>query len=139
MKLSQKCKAMHIGIILALVLLLSNQSLACFLPSPVEMGEDGAMACCAEHCRFETSDQAAQKACEQSRQAPRQHEVLSGLSAAPVLEMVKLLPYPGSVLPIDFAFHDPIHSHSPQHVNELGFSKRFLSVEIYTLIHSLLI
>ena len=130
-------KVIYLSALLIASLLLSGQALACIFPSIQEMREDRSVACCAERCRFGMNDQAAQKACDQSRQAPSQHEVLLSSSVAPALEMVKLLPDPGSVLPIDLAFHDPVHS--TQHVNEPGLSKRFVSVKIYTLIHSLLI
>ncbi len=95
------------------------------------------MACCAEHCRFETNNQAAQKACEQSRQALTQHEALSGPSTTPVLETVKSLPDSGLLLPVDLAFRNPVHS--TLQIKEHDLSKKFVSVEIYTLFRSLLI
>lgn len=95
------------------------------------------MACCAEHCRFETNDQAAQKACDQSRQALSQPEILSGPTTAPVLAMVKSLPDSGPLLPVDLATRHLIHP-TPQ-IKEHDPPKRFISVKTFILIHSLLI
>ena len=130
-------KAIYFSVFLIVSLLLSGQALACLSPSMLEMREDRSMACCAEHCRFETSDQAAQKACEQSRQAGSQDEPLLNQPNPYVSTMGKSLLDSGPLLPMDLATRNQIHS--TLQIKEHDLSKRFISVEIYTLNRSFLI
>ena len=137
MKNPFQSRAIHLPALLIASLLLSGQALACLSPSMMEMRESRSMACCAEHCRFETTEQAAQKACEQSRQGLTQHEVLSSPSASPLLETVKSLPDSGLFLPVDFTACNLIHS--TLQIKKHDHSKRFISVNIYTFVRSFLI
>jgi hypothetical protein len=120
-----------------LVFLLTAQAFPCLLPSPVEMSQGRAMACCADHCRMETTPEAAQKACEQSRQAFLQHEVYSNASLASPHEMVKLLPDSGT--PRHEELKVPNSIRPPAQVKRHVLSKKFTSVKIYTFVHSFLI
>lgn len=81
MRLSQKGKIIHTTLLLAILLLLSTQVLACLFPQPVDLREGQAMACCVEHCRMETTPEAAQQACQQSRIATSQEQLVVGSSA----------------------------------------------------------
>lgn len=77
---------------LTLLLLLGSQALACMVPSMQAMAEGRSMACCSQHCRVETTPQAAQQACEQSRTAISQHQSIAGPSVSLVKIALKDLP-----------------------------------------------
>lgn len=64
-------------ILLSFGLMLSGKAIACLAPSAMEMGQGKAMDCCMERCRMETTHEAAQKACEESRLAFAPKETLS--------------------------------------------------------------
>ncbi len=64
-------------ILLSFSFMLSGKAIACFAPSAMEMGQGKAMDCCMERCRMETTHEAAQKACENSRLAFAPKETLS--------------------------------------------------------------
>lgn len=65
------------AVILTFSLMLSGKAIACFAPSAMEMGQGKAMDCCMESCRMETTQEAAKKACEESRLAFSQQETFS--------------------------------------------------------------
>ena len=122
---------------LSFVLLLGSQSLACLIPSLSEMGKGEAMECCTEHCRMETTPQAAQEACQKSSQVFSQQETLSSPSGTASLTFLKSL--------LDFGFQHifqpPLLKSTPHlsNVVERGFHSRYLTVEIFTLNQSFLI
>lgn len=97
------------------------------------------MACCTDHCRMETTEEAAQKACAQTRQALGPRDTLSSASSSPVFQAAKFLPHNGpfpleSLSPPDFVQRMPRI--------EKGVSRPRRnppSVKIYTANHSLLI
>ncbi len=60
-----------------LVTLVGGQAFACLIPSPMEIREDRAMACCTEYCRMETTEEAAREACQLSRTVTGQEEVMT--------------------------------------------------------------
>jgi hypothetical protein len=68
---------------LTLIALLGGQAFACLFPAPPasmnmgNMGEGSAMACCEQHCRVETTPQAAQQACQQSHAAISQQQAFA--------------------------------------------------------------
>jgi hypothetical protein len=70
--------AMPLIVAVALVVLLANQALACLAPSPMEMGDGRAMDCCTESCRMDPTPEAAKQACQQSRVATGQEQLLAG-------------------------------------------------------------
>ena len=80
----------YITAFLSLVLLLGSQPLACLIPSLSEMGKGQAMECCTEHCRMDTTPQAAQEACQQSSQVFSQQETLSSPLGITSLAFLKL-------------------------------------------------
>ena len=130
-------RVFFLSALLASILLSGSQAIACFVPSMVEMSEGHAMTCCTDYCRMETTHEAAKNACDESRQVFSSVEILASPSAAHVLTAVKSLPDLGliqALYPTDLDTRYP----SPQ-ASEDGLPKRYRSVEIYTLIHSLLI
>jgi hypothetical protein len=137
MKSTQRCRTINLVICVVLVLLLSNQALACFSPSPVEMGKGQAMACCVEHCRMETTPQAAKQVCEQSHIALTQPLVLAR-SVAPVVNFyVQDLPDSGLFLPTEpFSQEETQGTYS---ASEYTLSKFHQSIKLFILNHSLLI
>jgi len=64
-------------VLLAFSLMLTGKAIACFAPSAMEMSQGKSMDCCMERCRMETTHEAAQKACEESRLAFSPKEMLS--------------------------------------------------------------
>lgn len=127
----------YISAFLVLSLLLGGQALACLSPSMQEMREGRSMACCAEHCRFETNDREAKNACEQSRQALTQHESLSNSSVAPGLATIKPLPDSAPLLQEKFS---PFNwTHPTLQIKRHELSREFPSIKIYTFVRSFLI
>lgn len=120
-----------------LTFLLGGQAFACLLPSPTEMRDGRSMACCADYCRMETTPQAAQQACEQSRTAISQHQVVAGPSTAVVKIFVTHLPDLGLGPPSDL----PSGKLSQGLSTATGHSlpEPFHSVKLYLLIRTLLI
>ena len=95
------------------------------------------MACCAEHCRMETTPEAAKQACDQSRQAVSQDEPLLNQPNPYVSTMGNPLLDSGSSLPVGLAIRNEIHP--TLQIKKHNLSKKFVSVEIYTLFRSFLI
>lgn len=137
MKLIPKRKTIYLVMCLAIVLLLGNQALACIFPSMPEMQGGRSMACCADYCRMETTPQAAQQACEQSRTAISQNQVVAGPSTAVVKIFVAHLPDLGLGPPSDFLLDKLIPGLSTATGHSLP--EPFRSVKLYLLIRTLLI
>lgn len=137
MKLILKRKTIYVVMCLAIVLLLGNQALACIFPSMQEMQDGRSMACCADYCRMETTPQAAQQACEQSRTAISQHQVVAGPSTAVVKISVTHLPDLGLGPPSDLPSGKLSQGLST--ATGHGLPEPFHSVKLYLLIRTLLI
>jgi len=122
---------------LSFVLLLGSQSMACLIPSLSEMGKGQAMECCTEHCRMETTPQAAKEACQKSSQVFSQQETLSSPSGTASLTFLKL----PSDLGFQHIFQPLLLKFTPHlsNVVECGFYSRYRTVEIFTLNQSFLI
>ena len=95
------------------------------------------MACCAEHCRMETTPETAKQACDQSRQAVSQDEPLLNQPNPYVSKMDKSFLDSGSSLSVELAIRD--ETHPTLRIKTHNLSKKFVSVEIYTLFRSFLI
>ena len=130
-------RAIHLSVFLVASLLLGGQAFACLSPSMIEMREGRAMACCAEHCRVETTHQAAQQACQQSDQVLTQHEAIS--SQAPALALDSANMPPNSVLSFQTVQDDDDHAEPKQPARRDHPPQHPRTVAIYTLIHAYLI
>ncbi len=75
----QRLLKYHLSFLIAFILLslLGSQAFACLFPSPVEMREERAMACCTKSCRMKTTQKAAQQACQQSRATTGQSQLMA--------------------------------------------------------------
>ncbi len=125
-------------ILLSFALMLSGKAIACFAPSAMEMGQGKAMDCCMERCRMETTHEAAQKACEESRLAFSSKEILSSSNkdcahlATNMLSEIN--PFP-RVLSLVFEADDRIDPVQ----NEPPMRRHASRVPIYTSIQTFLI
>ena len=116
---------------------MGGQALACIFPSFTEMSKGRSMACCTEHCRMDTTPQAAQEACQKSFQVFNQQETLSSPSGTASLTFLKSL----TDLGFQHIFPPPLLKSIPHlsNVVERGFHSRYQTVEIFTLNQSFLI
>jgi hypothetical protein len=130
-------KTFHFTVFLIASLLLSSQTFACLLPSPVEMRKDRSMACCTEHCRVETTAQVAQKACEQSQTAFSQDEAMAGPPSAMGKISIKDLHDIGLFSKLESWTSFPIPRACP--ASTYGTITSHQSVDLYILTRSLLI
>lgn len=130
-------RVVFLSALLTSILLSGSQVIACFVPSLAEMSEGRSMTCCADYCRMETTHEAAEKDCDESRQVFSSVETLSSPSATHVFTIAKPPPNLGLIQALYPTYLDTRYP-SPQ-ASEDGLPKRYRSVEIYILIHSLLI
>jgi len=131
-------RVLYWAVILAFGFMLTGKAVACLFPSAMEMSQGNAMDCCANYCRMETTHEAAEKACDQSRLAFSPNETLSS---------------PHNVCDLSVAtFQSDINSHPlfsfplidsvdriKQVQNEPLFLRHHQSVQIYTSNESFLI
>jgi hypothetical protein len=120
---------------LVLVFLFGGQAFACLSPSLMDMREGRSMSCCEQHCRVETTPQAAQQACAQSHAAISHHQAIAGPSI--VFMTLKDIPNVGMYSIHDPPAHPVILSLSLITADALAPPGR--AVDLYLVTHSLLI
>jgi hypothetical protein len=120
-----------------LIVLLGDQAFACLFPSLTEMIGGRPMACCSQRCRVDTTPQAAQQACEQSRTAISQHQVMAGPSTSVVKIELKDLPNTGLCSIHELPVSHPISDLFSTKADTLVPPDR--TVDLYLFTHSLLI
>jgi len=95
-----------------LALWLTGKAVACLSPSAMEMGQGNAMDCCADYCRMETTHEAAEKSCDQSRLAFSPHETISSPHNLCDLSITILQPdlssYPPLLFPLLLRHHQSV-------------------------------
>ncbi len=125
-------------VVLSFGLMLTGKAIACLAPSAMEMGQGKSMDCCMERCRMETTQEAAKKACEESRLAFSQQEMRShsdkDCARAAEMTFSDLNPLPLFSWAF-FEANDPIDPVQ----NEPPIKRHAASVPIYTAIQTFLI
>jgi hypothetical protein len=120
---------------LVLVFLCGGQAFACLSPSLMDMRDGRSMACCKQHCRVETTPQAAQRACAQSHAAISHHQAIAGPSMA--FMTLKDLPNVGM-----YSIHDPPTPSVQPSLSLItadALAPPGRTVDLYLVTHSLLI
>ncbi len=125
-------------VLLSFSLMLTGKAIACFAPAAMEMSQGKSMDCCMERCRMETTHEAAQKACEESRLAFSPKETLSNSdkdckhSAATMLSEINPLPL------FSLPLFEP-NDRTKRVQNEPPIKRHASTVPIYTSIQTFLI